>query len=1182
VTSYRSFNIPKIADGTALEDASVRASSCSRFDLKGLEGGSLAPLLVEFAKRQKIQVVAVVDEAERAPALAQDLRYHLAASSRGKSRGSVLNFAPYDFGPYDELIPDRNSIMERTGVLFQLTLGADWRFLVAEAEAVLRKLIPRAEFESACTPIAVGDRLDRDALRQCLENGGYHHSPLVEEPGTFAMRGSLVDVFPPYLAKPVRIDMFGPDIEKLRLFDPATQASAGEIEEFWVHPVRLALLPGDGDRRREAADRLRALSDSVNQPTRRTEQMIEDLLTGRALVGAQRFEPAFHPLLGSLLDYLPKNAVVCLDNPTGVRLAWQKVGSALAGEFERRRASLEPVFPPEQHVVSRDKAESFLQGRRLIFAHRLAVVETEESVFNCPADASDLRAHSTDNLSEQIRQRAPSDEKSPDLVSPFAQYLKELAEEGYRTTIVAHRVGQAERLASMLRARSLKIEVVEGEEKRTAPGTVIAVGELARGCILPADARCWIAEEEVFGRRSRRRREPKRSRKALLDDLRMLKPGDLLVHVEHGIGRYEGLVRKKIRRFEMDFLEIVYRDQDKLYLPVYRLNQVHKYKGGEGHVRLDKLGGQTFARAVSSARQATREMAGQLLDLYARRAAAVRKPIDPPDDLYRAFEAGFPFEETEDQERAIDEVAADLKSGRPMDRLICGDVGFGKTEVAMRAAFRIAMEGLQVAVLVPTTVLAQQHYQSFKTRFEPYPMRVEMLSRFRSPSQNRSLVLALKEGSIDIVVGTHRLLSTDVHFKRLGLLVIDEEHRFGVAHKERIRALKSSVDTLVLTATPIPRTLSMALGGVRDLSLIGTAPASRRSVRTIVCHDDPAVLGQALQRELAREGQVFFVHNRVRDLNRVRERVQQMAPKARVALAHGQMKEEKLETAMLDFVAGRYDILLCTSIIESGLDIPRANTIIVDRADAFGMAQLYQLRGRVGRWNRQAYAYLVIPPLSMLNEEAKQRVETLARYTDLGSGFSVATMDMELRGAGNLLGKEQSGNVNAVGFEMFCDLLSEAASELRGIKRERDIEPELTFEQPGYFPEEYLPDVGQRLEYYKQLASAGGEQEVESIAADLIDRFGPLPKESEELIEIMAVKALSRALGIRGVEATSRRLTIHLGLDSKIDPDTVIGIVREEQGRVQLTNDLKIKMDFKDEEPPSAKAAIKFLHRLSS
>ncbi|MCU0665003.1 MAG: DEAD/DEAH box helicase, partial [Myxococcota bacterium] len=530
----------------------------------------------------------------------------------------------------------------------------------------------------------------------------------------------------------------------------------------------------------------------------------------------------------------------------------------------------------------------------------------------------------------------------------------------------------------------------------------------------------------------------------------------------------------------------------------------------------------------------------------------------------------------------IEEVMADLGSERPMDRLVCGDVGFGKTEVAMRAAFRAVMAGKQAAVLVPTTVLAQQHYQSFCQRFSPYPINVEVLSRFRTDAQNRETIFKLKTGLVDIVIGTHRLLSKDVHFKQLGLLVIDEEHRFGVAHKERVRALRTTVDTLTLTATPIPRTLQMAMGGVRDLSLIATPPMARKPVRTLLCHDEPKTLATAIERELSREGQVFYVHNRVKDIGKAAERVRQLAPKARVVVGHGQMKEDELERVMFDFVSGRYDILVCTTIIESGLDIPRANTIIIDRADTFGMAQLYQLRGRVGRSHQQAYAYLVVPPQAQLADDARTRVETLVRHTELGAGFAVATMDLELRGSGDILGAQQSGNVAAVGLEMFCDLLAAAVAELRGEPREEEIEPELTFETPGLIPQEYVPDVGERLQWYKRLASASSETHVQHIAGQIIDRCGPLPRETDELIKAMVAKALCRRLGIRGLEVTSRGIVVHLAPDCLVKPTSVLELIRRSPGRIALTQDMKIRLRLARDEQDCAQAAIHFLHELAS
>jgi transcription-repair coupling factor (superfamily II helicase) len=1171
--------IPDVrADARSIDEIARMAVSRPRLDVVGAAGGSLAALVARVARTNGGRALVVVEDREQKRAFASDLAFHWGATSGAAEPTSVLRFPAHDLGPYDEIAPDRRSIMRRSGMLFRLAFGAGWTFLVVSADALTRRLMPKAAFEAACLPLAVGDTVDWGELLAALERGGYHRSPLVEEAGTFAVRGSIIDVFPPYLARPVRVDFSGFTVERIRSFDPATQEGGEEAAETWVHPARPALLPTSDEERSRIAARIRELCDEVDKPTSQTDRLIEDALAGRIVVGADGLTPAFHEPLGSLLDYLPADVTVFLENPAGVRAAWHKSEATLAADFGRKRASGEPAFPPADHAVPPARVEEWLLGRRLVAAHPLAVCGGDPSPLERCDDPVDLGAASTADLGEKLRNLVPAGDKV-DLLGPLAGHLRALDERGVRTIVVGHTAGQIERLAAMLRGRGLEPRIAEPGAPVPGRGLFVAVGELGRGCLLPADAVCWITEEEIFGKRARRRARPAAAR-ASLDSLRLSRPGDLMVHADHGIGRYEGLVRQRVRGAEMDFVLLSYRDGDKLYVPVYRLNQVQRYSGGEGQARLDKLGGEGFARTRSAVRQAAFDMAGRLLDLYARRAAAERGPFPAPDDLQRAFEASFPFEETDDQLRAIDTVMADLDGARPMDRLICGDVGFGKTEVALRAAFRVVMAGRQVAVLVPTTVLAQQHFQTFSSRFKGYPVRVESLSRFKSAAENASIAAGLKDGTVDIAIGTHRLLSPDVHFKRLGLLVIDEEHRFGVAHKERIRELRASVDTMVLTATPIPRTLHMSLSGLKDISLIATAPSDRRPIKTFLCHDDPALLREAMEKELAREGQIFFVHNRVRDIGEVAERVGRLVPGARVVVGHGQMKEESLERVMLDFVAGRYDVLVCTSIIESGLDIPRANTVIIDRADTFGLAQLYQIRGRVGRSHKQAHAYLIVPPLESLSGDARARVEALARFTDLGSGFAVATMDLEIRGAGNLLGPEQSGDVSAVGFEMFCDLVAEATAEIQGRPVVREVEPELTFERPGFFPDTYMPDVGQRLHYYKRLAQAESEDEVGVIAAEIRDRFGPLPADAGDLVKLMLAKVLCRALRIPGLESAPARAVVHLHTGSRVDPDRVAAMVREARGTIRLTAELKLIVKLPQDGEVGADGAIRILRRL--
>jgi transcription-repair coupling factor (superfamily II helicase) len=646
-------------------------------------------------------------------------------------------------------------------------------------------------------------------------------------------------------------------------------------------------------------------------------------------------------------------------------------------------------------------------------------------------------------------------------------------ENGLRVFITARAQTQAERIVTLLRHQGVecKLRLAAFDPswlEQSSREIEVVVGPLARGVVLPADGLVLVTEEEIFGARAHRRKERSKSSdpsRPFLEDLRSLSPGDYVVHAEHGIGRYQGLVHKAISGgHTVDLITIEYGGGDKLYLPVWRLNQLGKYLGGEHAApKLDKLGGSTFSRTKARVAREVRKMADELLRLYAERQAMPGHPLEPADDEYRAFEASFPFDETADQARAIEDVNRDIESARPMDRLVCGDVGFGKTEVALRAAFRAAMAGRQVALLCPTTVLTQQHFRTFESRIADYPLTVKALSRFQTKKEQEETLIGLKDGKVDVVVGTHRLLSKDVHFKNLGLLVVDEEQRFGVSHKERIKQLRAQVDVLTLTATPIPRTLQMAVTGLRDLSLITTAPVDRRAVRTVVTRWDDQVVREAVTRELARGGQCFYVYNRVDKLYEKAQRLQELVPNARIAVAHGQMSEVALEEAMLAFVDGSYDVLVSTAIIESGLDIPRANTMIIDRADLFGLAQLYQLRGRVGRSKERAYCYLVVPPANVLTDDARSRIEALERHTELGSGFQIASLDLELRGAGDLLGAEQSGNVASVGFEMFCRMLDEAVHEMRGDELVHDVDTELSFDVEALLPEDYVTDVGVRL-----------------------------------------------------------------------------------------------------------------------
>ncbi len=749
----------------------------------------------------------------------------------------------------------------------------------------------------------------------------------------------------------------------------------------------------------------------------------------------------------------------------------------------------------------------------------------------------------------------------PRFTGHFVQLTEALGRwraEGFTVRLVVADEHQAEHLRQILRDHDAEVPIVATIDAPESPA--IVVGECSAGIAVAAVGLVLLTETEIFGARRRALRRPKYQRGAALTAFTDLEVNDLVVHEDHGIGRYLGLRTMAVGDREGDFLLLEYSEGGRLYVPVERLDLVSKYLGGDaGTARLDRMGGASWQRVKESVRAALREMAEELLKLYAQRAVAQGHAFTGDSPWQREFEAAFRFEETPDQLRAIEEVKRDMQATRPMDRLVAGDVGYGKTEVALRAAFKVVADGHQVAVLVPTTVLAQQHWSTFTDRFGPFPAKVELLSRFRSPKEQKAVVEGLRQGSVDVVIGTHRLLSKDVVFKNLGLMIIDEEHRFGVAHKERMKQLRASVDVLALTATPIPRTLYMSLSGVRDMSVIETPPLDRLPIETVVRRFSKAVIKDALERELARGGQVFFVHNRVQSLVSMARFIQELVPEARVIVGHGQMSERELEATMVRFVSGQADILVSTAIVESGLDIPASNTIIINRADRFGLAQLYQLRGRVGRERLQAYCYLLVPADGRVDEQAQRRLRALQELTELGSGFKLALRDLEIRGAGNLLGAQQHGHIAAVGYDLYSKLLAEAVQELGGDKTGAAVEPVISVSVEGFLPEEYVPEVNQRLAFYKRLAGATGDAEVADLRAELQDRFGPLPEPADQLLDIVRIRSAARTLGVERVEAGQGKAVITFSPATPIDPGRLVAAIQASRGRLRMRREFTVE-----------------------
>ncbi len=1176
--------------GSTLAEIAGKLGRGARTDLAAPPLGALAYLLSRAGKSLARPLCVLCADTADAARLAHDLRFFQA----DKPGSQVLVYPATEATPFVDVAPDRRAAMDRLSVLFHLAHGLPFGFLIAALPALARRVPPRSAIRAHSRLITVASELPRESFLRLLSDGGYLRVPLVEDPGTFAVRGALIDVFPPHDREPSRIELDDDLVASIRRFDPDDQRTLSDAEEVRIHPVREALVGAEELTR--AKEKVADLCDSLNMPSSRRRQLVEEIGQGRAFLGIEGFLPAFYEQLDTLFDYLPDSTHFVALDPRSLELS-------LEDELQRadfdRAAKVEakaPVFPLTALYATTDDVLRRISADGPTVVHALAVgggsgerdTEADTAVERAvgrlsqvdPETVLRMAAFDHGQLAAELKARRAL-RKGEEPLAPLVAHIKRFMDEGVRVVLSVKTTTQAERLGSLMRGYGL----VVGKPEALAPDTLrdlpsehahLCVGPIEDGFVLPSEALCVITEREIFGDRAAHKTQRKKSRdkaRAFVEDLRELRAGDYVVHAEQGIGRYLGLDYKEVpvSRFEqlqgqlpkrVEVLVLEYQGGDKLYVPVTRLSQIEKFGSSEGVTpKLDRLGGQSFERTKARVKSEVKKLADDLLALYAARRARARPEYPPLGREYAEFEATFAFDETDDQARAIEDVMSDMDGRQPMDRLVCGDVGFGKTEVAIRAAFRAAMAGRQVAVLCPTTVLAQQHFQTFEDRMRDYPLRVAVLSRFVDKKQQAATVAALKEGACDIVIGTHRLLSKDVHWRNLGLLVVDEEQRFGVAHKERVKQLKNEIDVLTLSATPIPRTLQQAVSGLRELSIIATPPTDRRAVRTFVTRWDDHVLREALKRELSRGGQIFFVHNRIDRLHERAAQLSELVPDARIAVAHGRLRETTLEHVMTDFVAGRYDILCCTAIVENGLDIPRANTIIIDRADSFGLSQLYQLRGRVGRSRERAYCYLVSPPESQLSDEARARIEALERFSQLGSGFQIASLDMELRGAGDLLGAEQSGNVAAVGLELFVQMLDEAVHELRGEPVVHVIDPELTLDLEHYLPDDYVSDVGLRLSLYKRFASAEDEDTVSEIATEMEDRFGVPPEPALCFVRAMVCKPALRRLRAFGCEATASRVTLHLRSDTPLDAVRVAQLVAKDKS-YQLTPDLRLTRRF--------------------
>ncbi|MCL6639004.1 MAG: transcription-repair coupling factor [Firmicutes bacterium] len=1112
--------------------------------LSGTQAACVTAGLCEAAAPRPVLVVAA-GEAE-AGRLADDLSALLPGVP-------VRLFPVWQLLPYQVLAHGKEVLAQRLEVLDRLGKG-ERQVIVAPLEALMRRLVPPNVFYGSVLRLSAGDRVDLEGLLRALIAAGYERVDLVEERGQFALRGGIMDIFPMTQHRPVRVEFFDDEVDSIRRFDAATQRSEENAKEVFIAPAREFLFREEQlDAAKKAIEaeyktQLERLSKAGGREaagflTDRFNEVVSGL--GAGLSGIEQLLPFFYPEETTLIDYLPAGAPVFVDDP----------------------ARLLEVA----ESIMRERTETFaalLSGGRVLPSQFRGYVEGNtlfQRIGTRPGAAFSLLPRQPRGF---LNGRVINFPAKPMLsfmgnVEMLAGEIRQWKRNGYAVAIL---LGSGQRSKQLLDAlRDYRVDAFHAGslEGHVRPGNVVVTtANLQSGFELPSCRLAVVTEQEIYGQRKKARRErPRPDRLAPFVDLKV---GDFVVHVNHGIGRYRGVVPLTIGGIRKEYLLLQYAGEDKLYVPVDQVGLVQKYLGGEGDApRLSRLGGGEWARVKNRVKEAVREMARELLDLYAAREALPGYAFGPDTVWQKEFEEAFPYEETPDQLRAISEVKADMERPRPMDRLLCGDVGYGKTEVALRAAFKAVMDGKQVAVLVPTTILAQQHYNTFSERFAGYPVAVEMLSRFRSPKEQRQVIQGLEKGMIDIVIGTHRLVQEDVRFKDLGLLIVDEEQRFGVVHKERLKMLRKEVDVLTLSATPIPRTLHMSLVDIRDTSILETPPENRYPVQTYVLEEDPVLIREAIRRELNRGGQVFFVYNRVMDLDRVVLWLKGLVPGARIAAAHGQMKEDELEQVMLDFINGEYDVLACTTIIENGLDIPNVNTLIVKEANMMGLAQLYQLRGRVGRSNRLAYAYLTFRKDRVLNESAEKRLAAIREFTELGSGFKIAMRDLEIRGAGNILGAEQHGHIAAVGFDLYARLLEEAVREARGEAPPAAVETTVELPVEAYIPDRYVPDTDQKVEIYKRIAALGSLEELSELADEFMDRFGDPPEPVRNLLAVSRVRVLAGKLKARTVSLLPGQLRLLFAPGHPLTGEALVAAGREYPQRVKFNNageDFEIKL----------------------
>jgi transcription-repair coupling factor (superfamily II helicase) len=1116
-----------------------------RIEVAGARGSTQAYLLSQVHADISQPCLVVLPNQEEASAFFRDLYFFLATQNHRlkPEKNNLFLFPSYDISPLTGLSPPKELISQRIEAMYALA-SSDNPIVITSLEALVTRLLPKEMLLSSVDLVAVDEEIDRDRFTRNLDALGYFRTSLVEERGDFSVRGGVIDLYPPLYELPARIEFWGDTVESIRLFDPGSQRSSTELRELTVLPASEVILSTFTVKRARSMGRLPG-----------------DLRRRERFPGQEAWLGHFYPHLDPIFEYLPREGLVCIIQSEGFASRAREVLDKLQSEAAKLRDEAMgqgKPFPQTEvlFVTSRQLEQSINRYPRIDFVS----LHLEP-----PAGSARLTVDFTDVLQTSVEYDVTGIHHKRESIASLAETLMAWIEQGDQIMLICRTEHQAVRLKEILLNYHLQVKDIlpAWTEAKKRKGLFICLGYLSRGFRFLETGLAVITEDEIFGEKIGRQRRPGRDRMQAIPwtGFSQLKPGDLVVHREHGVGRFEGLAKREVERRTRDFVIIAYAGNDRLYIPADKIHILQKYVGvDDENPQIDTLGGKSWAMAKKKAKRSIERIAKDLVRLYAMRKFLRGFAFSKPDTYYREFEASFEYEETPDQGTVIDEVLTDMESERPMDRLICGDVGFGKTEVAMRAAFKAVADGKQVGILVPTTVLAEQHYQTFSKRFSAHPVRIAVLSRFISPNRQKQVVHDLRMGTIDIIIGTHRILSDDLEFKELGLLIIDEEQRFGVRAKEKLKRLRQSVDVLAMTATPIPRTLHMSLMGVRDLSIIQTPPADRLSIQTYVARYDEGVIRHAIERELNRGGQAFFVHNRVQTIDRTAHRLRDLMPRVRFGIAHGQMRERELERAMMRFLAKETDVLVCTTIIDSGLDIPSANTIIINNVDRFGLAEIYQLRGRVGRANVKAYAYLLISDPTALTGDAQKRIKVLMDFSQLGSGVNIALNDLRIRGGGNMLGFTQAGHIKTIGYELYLQLIEQALAELKGEVWQEEISPEITTDLPIFIPKRYIEESDVRLDIYKRLSSIRDKVELEEIAKEIVDRFGPLPKEVTNLLAIIRIKIGLKRIGSTRLDITDSSLIFSFSKDTPIPPARLVENAMSQPQHFRFLSDRKLRV----------------------